>query len=106
MPLLSERTATNIAGVVASNIEVKTINDFLKIVQSGDVRRVELDSITKYRKNLIGTGSQSIIYDGAGIHSQELPSAVVVKCARFQLSNERIFPETEDRRVSIPFQTN
>ena len=100
MPLQSQRTATHVAGLGVSNIEIKTINDFLKIVNSGDVHRVELDSITVYRKNLIGSGSQSMIYDDAGIHPQSLCSAAVVKCARFQISNKKTIPENEDRRVS------
>ena len=99
MPLQSLRTATNVGGLATSHIEIKTINDFLKIVNSGDVHRVELDSILVYRKNLIGSGAQSTIYDDAGIHPQSLPSAAVVKCARFHLSNKKGFPETEDRRV-------
>jgi hypothetical protein len=99
MTLRSERPPTIIAGIVANPLRIKTINDFLKMISWGEVRRVELDSITVYRKNQIGGGSQSVIYDDEGIHKQSLEAPAIVKCALLRLSNQGTFPETEERRV-------
>lgn len=99
MLLWSERTATNVAD--NNKIQIKTIKDFLNVVKSGNVGRVEIDSMTTYRSRRLGGGSQSTIYDDQGIRHPGLPAAVV-KCALFQLSTEAVLPTTEDSRV-FPF---
>jgi hypothetical protein len=104
MLLWSDRTATKVADSTASKTQIKTIKDFLKVVKSGDVRRVEIDDMSTYRSRRLGGGSQSTVYDDQGIRHHGLPAAVI-KCALFQLSNETILPTTEDRRVS-PLQAN
>jgi len=99
MFLHSDRKATVLVDAVASNTEIKTLKDFLRIVKSGDVWRAEIDHITTYRSNFIGSGSQFTIFDERGLRLQGLPSAVI-KCPLFHLSPDKVFPETKDRRVT------
>lgn len=90
MRKVSEARHTNILRGPLVAGEIKTIEDFVGILQSAQVDRVIMASITDYRTNVIGTGAQFTVYDDTGIarfaHSHlNLPSAVV-KCAHLQLA--------------------
>lgn len=104
---------TNIRRGPLTSAEIKTIEDFVEILQSAQVDRVALESITVYRKKVIGTGAQFTVYDDAGIGhwgngKLNLPSAVV-KCAHFKLvraSETTTVQDTQNQRVRIATPLN
>src|SRR5208282_56363 len=98
MFLRSNRTATKIVDSEASNTEIKTVKDFLTIINLADIQRVEIENITTYRSHCIGSGSQCRIFDDRGMRRAGLPSAVI-KCSHFQLSLDKVWPQTENRQV-------
>ena len=102
---LSKSRHTHIRRSPLVNGEIKTIEDFLELLQSALVDRVVLQSVDEYRKNVIGTGSQFTVFDDCGIGrwGNSLPSAVV-KCAHFQLvraGEKTTVQDTQNRRVRI-----
>ena len=98
MILRSERTRTNVADDSASKTEIKTVQDFLRIVKQGDVKRVEIEVLTAYHSHIIETGNQFNIYDNRGLRLQEISSAII-KCTLFHLSSNKELAGTQDSRV-------
>ena len=97
---------TNIRRNPPASGEIKTIEDFVRILQSALVDRVVLEDKTTYLKTPLGAGSQFSIYDDKGISTalhSDLPPAAI-KCVRLQLAQEggRVAPQdSQHRRVSI-----
>ena len=93
---------TNVRRVPLTSGEIKTIEDFVGVLNLAQVDRVAFESKTDYRKKVIGAGAQFTVYDDAGIGrwgsgSLNLPPAVV-KCAHFKLvgaSGKTAVPDTQ-----------
>ena len=84
--LRSERTTTSLGTTLTSSTQTITVRDFLSLLNSHDFKRVQIESMTQYRKAVLSdSGSQFTIYTDDGIKRYGQPDAVV-KCAKFKLS--------------------
>jgi hypothetical protein len=96
---------TNIRRGLPANGEIKTIEDFVRILHPALVDRVTLENKATYLNRPLGTGSQSAIFDGEGISTVlhgDLPPAAI-KCVRLQLAPEggrAVVQDPQHRRVS------
>ena len=98
MVLRSERTATSLGSLVPATAQIHTIRDFLQLLHSRGIERVQLEEKIRYRSNILNdSGSQFTIYDDQGIKSYGQPIAVV-KCAKFQLGTHPLL-QNERKRV-------
>jgi hypothetical protein len=78
----SERTATVLEDILPILSQKVTLPGFLGFLNSRDVQRVQLDSVTLYRSKIISdSGSQFTIYTDDGIRRSGKPEGVV-KCAK------------------------
>lgn len=86
--LRSERTATSLGSIIPNSSQNRTIKDFLQLLQSREIARVQLEASNIYRSKILNdTGSQFTIFTDHGIKKYGGPVAVV-KCAKFHLSAE------------------
>jgi hypothetical protein len=88
MLLRSERSNTILASLTAQPNHVRSLNDLSKLLNTTDVKRVQLDSASVYRKQLISdAGSQFTVYTDDGVKRYDQPVGVV-KSAKFQINTQ------------------
>ena len=92
--LRSERTTTSLGTTLTSSTQTITVRDFLSLLNSHDVKRVQIESMTQYRRAVLSdSGSQFTIYTDDGIKRYGQPDAVV-KCAKFKLGKTAAASDT------------
>jgi serine/threonine protein kinase len=100
--LRSERTTTSLGTTLTGSAQTITVRDFLSLLSSHDVKRVQIESMTQYRKTVLSnSGSQFTIYTDDGIKRYGQPDAVV-KCAKFKLSKTAA---ASDTRTQVRLQS-
>ena len=95
--LRSERTATSLGSIIPNTTQNRTIKDFLQLLRSREIERVQLEASNTYRSNILNdSGSQFTVFTDDGIKKYGGPVAVV-KCAKFHLSSQALANDNQTR---------
>lgn len=91
-----------------SKTPIQTISDFVSLVQSSRVQRVQCHSLSEYCSEVVSDeGSQFTVYTDGGIVRYDKPQAVV-KCTKLKLSEKPRLVDSEARvsAISLPRHQN
>jgi hypothetical protein len=88
MLFTSERSNTVLGNPQLRTGHLTSLNDLLKLLNAADVKRVQLDSASVYRKQLVSDdGSQFTVFGDDGVKRYGQPIGVV-KSAKFKVNEQ------------------